>query len=206
MQFLKSPYITAPFYSFPLLCCTVQYMHLLQCGRSRMFIPFPGSDFLPSQITDRVGNGISFRKNSAEKTRNDFRYSAEESIHSEAFRVPRKSQFRSSERSGTEWNSAEKNSFTEQQQSNLTKWFVCTSKVVFSDTIFKILACRVLFRVGFSSTEWFGTEFREFASILVPRNGIPSCITHTSIPPPPPPPPIFQPEGYKEMSSILAYQ
>jgi hypothetical protein len=121
MQFLKSPYITAPFYSFPLLCCTVQYMHLLQCGRSRMFIPFPGSDFLPSQITDRVGNGISFRKNSAEKTRNDFRYSAEESIHSEAFRVPRKSQFRSSERSGTEWNSAEKNSFTEQQQSNLTK-------------------------------------------------------------------------------------
>jgi hypothetical protein len=27
----------------------------------------------------------------------------------------------------------------------------------------------------FSSTEWFGTEFREFASLLVPRNGIPSC-------------------------------
>jgi hypothetical protein len=148
MQFLKSPYITAPFYSFPLLCCTVQYMHLLQCGRSRMFIPFPGSDFLPSQITDRVGNGISFRKNSAEKTRNDFRYSAEESIHSEAFRVPRKSQFRSSERSGTEWNSAEKNSFTEQQQSNLTKWFVCTSKVVFSDTIIEIFGCRVLFCPG----------------------------------------------------------
>jgi hypothetical protein len=148
MQFLKSPYITAPFYSFPLLCCTVQYMHLLQCGRSRMFIPFPGSDFLPSQITDRVGNGISFRKNSAEKTRNDFRYSAEESIHSEAFRVPRKSQFRSSERNGTEWNSAEKNSFTEQQQSNLTKWFVCTSKVVFSDTIIEIFGCRVLFCAG----------------------------------------------------------
>jgi hypothetical protein len=27
----------------------------------------------------------------------------------------------------------------------------------------------------FSSAEWFGTEFREFASILVPRNGSPSC-------------------------------
>jgi hypothetical protein len=31
------------------------------------------------------------------------------------------------------------------------------------------------FRVVVSSTEWFGTEFREFASIFVPRNGIPSC-------------------------------
>jgi len=31
------------------------------------------------------------------------------------------------------------------------------------------------FLVVFSSTEWFGTEFREFASISVPRNGIPSC-------------------------------
>jgi hypothetical protein len=28
--------------------------------------------------------------------------------------------------------------------------------------------------VGFSSMECFGTAFREFASILVPRNGIPS--------------------------------
>ncbi len=31
----------------------------------------------------RVSNGISFRKNSAEKTRNGFRYSTEESAHSE---------------------------------------------------------------------------------------------------------------------------
>ena len=28
---------------------------------------------------------------------------------------------------------------------------------------------------SFFSAEWFGTEFREFASIFVPRNGIPSC-------------------------------
>jgi hypothetical protein len=27
----------------------------------------------------------------------------------------------------------------------------------------------------FSSAKWFGTEFREFASILVLRNGIPCC-------------------------------
>jgi hypothetical protein len=31
------------------------------------------------------------------------------------------------------------------------------------------------FRVVFSSAEGFGTEFREYASIFVPRNGIPSC-------------------------------
>ncbi len=35
--------------------------------------------------------------------------------------------------------------------------------------------CCVLSWVVFSSAEWFGTEFREFASISVPRNGIPSC-------------------------------
>ncbi len=32
------------------------------------------------------------------------------------------------------------------------------------------------FRVVFSSAEWFGMEFWEFASILVLRNGIPSCV------------------------------
>jgi hypothetical protein len=30
-------------------------------------------------------------------------------------------------------------------------------------------------RVVFSSAEWFGTEFREFAPIFAPRNRIPSC-------------------------------
>jgi hypothetical protein len=75
-------------------------------------------------------------------------------------------------------------------------------KVVFSDTIIEIFSCRVFFRVCFSSmewlelhsekylyfllhgkefrvvfssAEWFGMKFREFASILVPWNGIPSC-------------------------------
>ncbi len=32
------------------------------------------------------------------------------------------------------------------------------------------------FRAVFSSLEWFGTEFRELASILVSLNGIPSCV------------------------------
>jgi hypothetical protein len=34
---------------------------------------------------------------------------------------------------------------------------------------------RVLCWAGFSSAEWFGTEFRQFAFIIFPRNGIPSC-------------------------------
>jgi hypothetical protein len=69
-----------------------------------------------SPVLIRVGNGISFRKNSAEWTWNDFRYSAEESAHSEPFWFPRKSQFRSSERNGTERNSAEKVRFTKQPE------------------------------------------------------------------------------------------
>ncbi len=36
--------------------------------------------------------------------------------------------------------------------------------------------CQVLFRVVFSSAEWFGTDFLEFASILASRNGIPGYI------------------------------
>jgi hypothetical protein len=58
----------------------------------------------------RVGRN-SYRKNSAEYALNDFRYSAEESAHSEAFRVPRKSQFRSSERNRTKRNPAKKMQF-----------------------------------------------------------------------------------------------
>ncbi len=57
------------------------------------------------------------------------------------------------------------------------------NKVVFSDTIMEIFGCRVFFRVGFSSTEWFGTAFREFIYIFccternsdlcsLPQNGL----------------------------------
>ena len=81
----------------------------------------------------------------------------------------------------------------------------CTDSFRTKYTIIEILRCRVLFWVGFSSmhgmvrtgiprvyfyfllhgnefrvvfssAEWFGTEFREFASNLVPRNGISSCV------------------------------
>jgi hypothetical protein len=47
-----------------------------------------------------IGNGISFRKNFAEQTRNCFRYSAEESVHYEAFQGSRK--LNSEARNGTE--------------------------------------------------------------------------------------------------------
>jgi hypothetical protein len=81
----------------------------------------------------RVGNGISFWKNSAEWTRNGFLYSAEESALSEG--IPRKTPLRSSERNGTEfW---EKLVFRN-SQNNLREWFACTSKVVFSGRIFEI--------------------------------------------------------------------
>ncbi len=62
---------------------------------------------------DSVPSGTEFRSEKIPRNRlgNGFRYSAEESNHSEAFRVPRKSRFRRSERIRTEWNSAEKVSF-----------------------------------------------------------------------------------------------
>ncbi len=65
--------------------------------------------------------------------------------------IPRHSEFRgranSEVRNGTERNEipTEKISSTKQQQNNLTKWFVCTSKVDFSDTVIDIFGCRVLF-------------------------------------------------------------
>ena len=59
---------------------------------------------------------------------------------------------------------------------NRQKWFIC---LYFKSPLFWHyfwnfgLPCLVL--SSFFSAEWFGTEFREFASIFVPRNGIPSC-------------------------------
>jgi hypothetical protein len=41
---------------------------------------------------------------------------------------------------------------------------------------FDVLLHEKEFRVVFSSAEWFGTEFRQFASILDPRYGILSCV------------------------------
>ncbi len=43
-----------------------------------------------------------------------------------------------------------------------------------SESIFLFFLHEKEFRIVFSSAECFGTEFRESASILVPRNGIPS--------------------------------
>jgi hypothetical protein len=51
------------------------------------------------------------------------------------------------------------------------KWFLHTSKVVFSDTRIEILSCRILFWAGFSRN---GSE-RQFVSLFVTWNGIPSC-------------------------------
>jgi hypothetical protein len=44
-----------------------------------------------------------------------------------------------------------------------------------SESLLLFLFHGTKFRVVYSSAEGFETEFRLFASILVPRNGIPSC-------------------------------
>jgi hypothetical protein len=88
-----------------------------------------GSSFLPfSLLLHRVGNGISFEK----IPRNSLGMVSV--IPRKKALIPRHSEFRgranSEARNGTEWYSAEKMSFTKQQQNNLTKGFVCTSKAV----------------------------------------------------------------------------
>ncbi len=44
-----------------------------------------------------------------------------------------------------------------------------------SDSLFLFLFHGTEFRVFYSSAEGYGTEFQEYATIFVPRNGIPSC-------------------------------
>ncbi len=93
---------------------------------------------------------------------------SEESAHSESFRGSRKSQFRMERNLNTQKKLVLRNS-----QNNSTKWFVRTSKVGLPRVCF-FLFHRTEFRAFFSSAEWFGTEFRVFASIFVPLYRIPS--------------------------------
>ncbi len=96
-----------------------------------------------------------------------------------SFRSPWKSQFGSSKRNGI----MRQKLFLQNSQSNLTKGFVCTSKVVFSDTIFEmresdskrkfpVRADRI--ESILPSAKCFRKTIRKFASIFVPRDGIPS--------------------------------
>jgi hypothetical protein len=100
------------------------------------------SSFIPAAAW--VGLGTEFRSEKIPRNRHsEFRGRA----NSEA-------------RNGTERNSAE-------TAAKLLNKMICLYiKVVLSDTIFEIFGCRVLFWVGLSSTEWFGTTFREFVSIF----------------------------------------
>ncbi len=129
-----------------------------------------------------------------EWTRIGFRYSAEESAHSEFRR-----RANSKTGNGMEQNSMGKISFTKQPKNKMICMYL---KSLLFWHYFEIFGCRVCFklfslprngsekhseslllflfhgtnlRVVFSSTEVFGTEFQEFASIFVPRNGISSC-------------------------------
>ncbi len=53
--------------------------------------------------------------------------------------------------------------------------FFATRRGLSSDILPRFFLHGTEFRVVFSSAEWFGTEFRDYASIFVPRNEIPSC-------------------------------
>jgi hypothetical protein len=65
---------------------------------------------------------------------------------------------------------------------NGRKWHSCSSKQKrqhserISESFLLFLFHGTEFQVVFSSAEWFGKEFQVFASIFVPRNGIPSCL------------------------------
>jgi hypothetical protein len=86
----------------------------LMGGRGKCFSFLEKMLELPRGVGCRVGNGISFRKNSTVSV----------NPRKKAL-IPRHSEFRgraySEARNGTEWNSAEKISFTKQQQNNLRK-------------------------------------------------------------------------------------
>jgi hypothetical protein len=55
-----------------------------------------------------------------------------------------------------------------------TQFFIKNSPSLSSCNLPRFVLNGTKFRVVFSSAEWFGTEFREFASISVLRKGIPS--------------------------------
>ncbi len=87
--------------------------------------------------------------------------------------IPRHSEFRgrgnSEARNGTERNGIPRKNKVLRNSHRTASMITLTS-----NTIIEILGCRVLCWAGFSSAEWFGTEFRQFAFIFFPRNGIPS--------------------------------
>ena len=103
-------------------------------------------------------------KNSTEYTRNGFRYSAEESAHSEAFRGLRKSQFRDWER--------KKNHAPANRIDSMFLSETCFGTEFQEPSIFSMegipsifLLCgtvrNIIFRVS-CFAEWFRMEFREF--------------------------------------------
>ncbi len=104
-----------------------------------------------NRVWYRLVLATEFRsEKTAEYTQNGFRYSAEESAHSEAFRGLRKSQLWSSERNGITWK-------------NLVLQKSCSSKHNWELVFVREILLNGILRVCFST------------SIFAPRNGIPSC-------------------------------
>ncbi len=88
--------------------------------------------------------------------------------------IPRHSEFRgrgnSEAQNGTERNGIPRKSEVLRNSHRTASMIILTS-----NAIIEILGCRVLCWAGFSSAEWFGTEFRQCASIFFTLNRIPSC-------------------------------
>ncbi len=121
-----------------------------------------------------TGNGISFRKipwNRLGKVSVIPRKKVVIPRHSEVY-----GRVNSEARNGTEWH--EKKLVLQnilQQQTELTACFLPrNASERNSESLLLFLLHGTEFRVGFSSAEWFWTEFREFASIFVPWYRIPS--------------------------------
>jgi hypothetical protein len=133
-------------------------------------------------LQTRVGSGILFRKNSAEWTRNGFRYPQKNVL------IPRHSEvYGTMEESiptiGTEGNDMKFYKKILLQQIVLTACFLPrhalernSERLAISSNLRLLLTLfyGTKFRVGFSSAEWFGTEFQVFASIFVSRYRIPN--------------------------------
>ncbi len=139
----------------------VQYSHSISLPARQIICRFVINKPPPSPT--RVAIEILFRKNSAEQTRNGFRYSADKSAHSAEFRVHQKSQFRSSEQNETKWNSAETIKFYE--TANKSRRF--SSVFCFKnglEQIFRYLMKMVQNGIPsfFFFRKWLGTEFRSF--------------------------------------------
>ncbi len=128
-------------------------------GPSLLLLLIPAQSYTDLKNGLGIGLGTEFRSEKIPRNR----LGTVSVIPRKKVLIPRHSEFRgranSETRNGTKWNRIP------------LKYEVLRNLHSFSDHSDGLY---ILLWVVFSSAECFGTEFREFASIFVPRNGIPS--------------------------------